>query len=363
MGHFNAKDEGALLSLMMEKFDLDANQKTSAVQPDQLILDEVYHKIKQSIRSNNHSEEVIKSRSLWPRFAAAASVVILISIGFYLYHHQNTVPKDSFVLGTAKDIPPGKNTATLTLANGKVINLSDAKAGVVVNAAALTYSDGTEVGDSKPLAGFQTIATPRGGIYQIVLPDGTKVWLNAASSLKFPSNFNGAVIRKVELNGEAYFEVTKNKKQPFVVRTAKQELTVLGTHFTINSYPDEHTTRTTLLEGSVKIIAGHAEKILKPGQQSILTANDIEISNADIEEVMAWKNGDFVFKSENLESILRQVSRWYDVELIYAADAPKKLVLWGYISRLNNISAVLSQLERTGKVHFKVEGKRIMITK
>lgn len=360
LDHFDTDDETALLSLIMERFDLDVADPGQAQQTDQQVLDQVYARIKQQIHPN---VPVRKTAKLWPRFVAAASVVLVVGLGVYFYTAQSTAPKAGFSLGAVKDIPPGKSTATLTLANGEVIQLSQAKSGVVINAKALVYDDGTEVGTAEPVTGVQTIATPRGGIYQVILPDGTKVWLNAASSLKFPSSFQGLASRKVDLVGEAYFEVSKNKAQPFIVSTAKQAVTVLGTHFLISSYPDENATKTTLLEGAVKVSSASEEKTLVPGQQSILNSDQLTIQPADVEEVMAWKNGDFVFKSEDLEGILKQVSRWYDVELVYAADAPKKVILWGYVSRSNHISAVLNQLERTGKVHFKMDGKKIMIMK
>jgi transmembrane sensor len=361
LDHFDTDDETELLSLIMEKFDLNADESVDTQNPDQQVLNQVYARIKQQIHPVVPVKKTIKP--LWPRFVAAASVVLVVGLGIYFYTTQGTAPKAGFSLGAAKDIPPGKSAATLTLANGEVIQLSQAKNGVVINAKALVYDDGTEVGRTQAVTGVQTIATPRGGVYQVILPDGTKVWLNAASSLRFPSTFQGLASRKVDLVGEAYFEVSKNKVQPFVVSTAKQAVTVLGTHFLISSYPDESVTKTTLLEGAVKVSSGAEEKILVPGQQSVLNSNQLTIQPADVEEVMAWKNGDFVFKSEDLEGILKQVARWYDVELVYAADAPKKVILWGYVSRSNHISAVLNQLERTGKVHFKMEGKKIMIMK
>ena len=360
LDHFHTDDEGALLSLMMAQFELDADRPKQEAKPDEVVLAQVYARIEQHITSTNPIQKTIQP--LWPRLIAAAAVILILGTGIFFYSSRSA-PEDGFKLGAAKDIPAGKNKATLTLANGEVIALSDAKNGVVIDAKTLAYNDGTAVGELKPTSGIQKIATPRGGTYQIVLPDGTKVWLNAASALKFPASFHGSATRKVELAGEAYFEVSKDKAQPFVVSTATQELTVLGTHFNISSYPDENATKTTLLEGSVKVSSGTEQKILEPGQQSVLNSNHIAVDKADVEEVMAWKNGDFIFKSENLEGILNQVARWYDVELVYAADAPKKVILWGYVSRSNNISAVLNQLERTGKVHFEMEGRKIRITK
>jgi ferric-dicitrate binding protein FerR (iron transport regulator) len=245
--------------------------------------------------------------------------------------------------------------------------------------------------------GLLTAATPRGGTYQITLPDGTKVWLNAASSLKFPASFGSLKTRSVELTGEGYFEVAKDKAHPFIVATAKQEVQVLGTHFNINAYNDEGSTKTTLLEGSVSVSSlplysssrgkrsderplGHAtsrdlsyrrddgggrdDVVLKPNQESVLTNNaQIRVTDVTAEDAVAWKNGDFVFRGEALESVMRKVARWYDVEVVYADDVPRDVVIGGYVSRSRNISVVLERMAKTGRIKFKIEGKKITVMK
>lgn len=321
---------------------------------------------------------------LWPKIGAAAAVVA-ITCGIWLYYASylsTRHPKFGSGSPFANDIAPGKNTATLTLANGKTIHLSDAKTGVIVNPANLRYNDGSAVAQEDPSLrqdkGMmeQLIAsTPRGGTYQFTLPDGSKVWLNAASSIKFPSTFGKSPMREVELSGEAYFEIFKNKKQPFVVKSRKMELTVLGTHFNVMAYGDELNVKTTLLEGSVSVspvtlsssksrgVLRHAQHdiVLKPNQQSILTDNDkIKVVEVDAAEAVAWKNNKFIFDSQRIEEIMRMVARWYNVEVIYTAEVPKE-TFWGSVSRFDNISKVLKKLESTEKVHFKIEGRKVYV--
>jgi transmembrane sensor len=334
-----------------------------------------------------------KRIKLWPRIATAAAVAAVV-FGIWFFN-SNTNPDAGKGHGSAQyanDIKPGKNTATLTLANGKTINLSDAKTGVIVDASKLTYNDGSLVqySSGSHFSGSQksdqkntgpvrvtslgvaeqlTASTPRGGTYTVTLPDGTKVWLNAASSLKFPSHFANVSERRVELSGEAYFEVFKNKKQPFVVNSKKLEVTVLGTHFNINAYEDEGSPKTTLLEGSVRVANRLAhtnrtgEVILKPEQQATLTKNNtISIQDVDAAAAVLWKSGKFSFASEEIGSIMKQVSRWYDVEIVFR-DHVESTKVTGSVSRFANISVLLEKLEQTGLVHFKVEGRKVYVSK
>jgi len=320
---------------------------------------------------------------LWPRVAvavAAAIAVMVVGVWFFNSPRQSRLDVGNPAL-SMNDIKPGKNTATLTLANGKVITLSDAKNGVVIGDESIKYNDGAVIqgGDSdlrqddspsrypEFISGSQlTASTPRGGTYQITLPDGSKAWLNAASSIRFPASFSGLVNRKVVLDGEAYFEVSKNKKQPFVVETKNQDVTVLGTHFNISSYADEGSVKTTLLEGSVKVSSGSRNDgvnavVLKPNQQSILTNNKINVIPIDAQEAVAWKNGEFLFNNEPLGSIMNKVSRWYDVEIVYENSKMNQKRFWGSITRFTNVSDVLKMLELTGDVHFKIEGRAIIV--
>jgi ferric-dicitrate binding protein FerR (iron transport regulator) len=271
------------------------------------------------------------------------------------------------------DIGPGGNRAILTLANGTHIVLDSAANGLIAmqsgvkilkfNGRLTVYpgKKGSEqVPDSNAVA-FNTISTPRGGQYQLVLPDGSKVWLNAASSLKFPTVFNSNE-RQVELTGEGYFEVTKNAKMPFSVIVNHTKIAVLGTHFNVMAYTDEKTMNTTLLEGAVTVTDGDLEKKLIPGQQAILNSSvhRLTVTQADIPKAMAWKNGLFEFDHTDLATIMRQLARWYDIEIIYETTADNS-ALGGSISRNLSLKEVLNMLEANGINHFKIEGKKIFV--
>jgi transmembrane sensor len=305
-------------------------------------------------------------------YAYAAAVLILLSAGLFFYLKQ---PQPGNAVYAAA-IAPGGNKAFLTLADGSKISLTDAKngqlakqPGIIVTKTKdgqLIYTAAKDAG-SGSTSSSNTITTPKGGQYRINLPDGTKVWLNAATSLKYPVQFASAE-RRVELNGEAYFEVAKNKYKPFKVATAKQVVEVLGTHFNISGYADERSITTTLLEGSVHVFspetAGKDARqpdglILKPGQQSVMVSDRLFVRQADTEEAIAWKNGLFMFSGQDLLTIMKQVERWYDVKVEFEDNALKNEVFKGTISRFKDISQLLEVLESTGSVHFKIEGRRI----
>jgi transmembrane sensor len=328
----------------------------------------------------NEEPAVNTARRRW-QISAAAAVILIISAGTYFMFstkssNQGIVNVTSTKHQLANDIAPGGNKALLTLANGSTIILDSAANGTIsqqgnikvqkLDNGLLTYTvNGKQVTENDE-AFYNTISTPRGGQYQVTLADGTKVWLNAASSIRFPVMFTGAE-RKVEITGETYFEVVKNKTMPFKVKTATSEVEVLGTHFNVNAYNDEPSVKTTLLEGSVKVsnqsfIAKAATQYLEPGQQAaILKSGKITvIDRADIEEVMAWKNGRFQFKSSDLQSILRQIARWYDVDIEYRGNV--NLHFTGQLTRNDYVSKVFEKLALTGEVHFKVEGKKIIVS-
>lgn len=309
--------------------------------------------------------------------AAACLALIVAGVASIFYKNSPTLNfSDLSSINAEKDIPPGGNKAILTLADGKTIVLNEVADGELAKAGGMlirktgngqliyevTAGQSTAAGYT-----YNTISTPKGGTYQVILPDGTKVWLNAASSLKFPTSFTAMKERKIELSGEAYFEVTKDVKHPFIVHTDKQEIEVLGTHFNISSYADESFLKTTLFEGSVKVSnlekTGSLPVVLKPGQQSILAKGEIKVGQVDIDEVLAWKNGLFVFNDEPLEHIMKKVSRWYDVEVVYEPGLDKNKRFGGSVSRFDKVSKVLRQLELTGGVHFKVEEGRITAMK
>lgn len=318
---------------------------------------------------------------LWRRIAVAASLFICFGLGIYFYQQSNTPIIDHSA--TAHVISPGSNRATLTLADGRTIDLSDNQEGIIIDSDNIKYNDGssllshvigTEAEQTDRLhdnpdadvfieAQTYTLSTPKGGQYQITLHDGTKVWLNAASTLKYPSHFKGNE-REVEVIGEAYFEVSHNPANSFIVKTENQKIEVLGTHFNIMAYPDENTAKTTLFEGSVKVSNATSSQLLTPGQQLQVVNGKMNLmnNNVDLEEALAWKNGYFKF-SENLESIMNKVARWYDVEVVYEIKPDPTMTFAGKISRDKDIKEIFEIMESTGNIHFKIEGRRITVMK
>ncbi|MDP2413518.1 FecR family protein [Daejeonella sp.] len=273
------------------------------------------------------------------------------------------------------DIEAGENKAILTLGDGSKIILDDAKNGILANQGGnsvlkaaegeVIYSFLSEVKDPltvdehTPVI-YNTIETPKGGKFQIKLPDGSKVWLNAASSLRFPTVFNGSK-RQVELKGEAYFEVSPDKSKIFEVNTRNQVVQVLGTHFNINAYLDEPTVNTTLLEGSVRVsdLRTNISQLLKPGEQSQLSEQIEVINLKNTNEAVAWKEGYFQFDDADIKTVMRQIERWYDVSVVYEGDVPNYR-FGGEIERNLSLLQVLKVLEKT-KVHFRLEGREVIV--
>ncbi|MBE9599842.1 FecR family protein [Pedobacter sp. MC2016-24] len=321
--------------------------------------------IEQQTKIYNRLPKPTSTKTIAFKWASSiAAAIALIILGLYFFKNNDTVkPVNTNTPTYANDVAPGSNKAVLTLANGKTINLNDTKSGIVIKGSQLTYDDGTAIQNLNIKANpISTITTPRGGQYNVELPDGTTVALNAASTLKFPSTFSGLVTRTVELTGEGYFQVAKDKQHPFIVKSADQQIEVLGTHFNVSSYADETHIKTTLVEGSVKVTSNGKTQLLKPNQQSIATAKGISIRDVDTEEAIAWKNGLFIFDNEPLESVLRKVARWYNVEIVYTNGIPNNTFI-GSVSRFDQVSKVLNVLESTGSVHFKIEGRRITVLK
>ncbi len=331
-----------------------------------------------------------KTKTLWPRITIAAAAVAAIVFGVYFFNGFRQ-PFGSAATGsfTAGTIAPGTVGATLTLASGKKIRLGNAANGEIAREAGIRVTktaDGQLVyevtsetrNDGDRL--INTLTTARGETYQVRLPDGSMVWMNAASSLTYTARLNEDGRRVVKLSGEGYFEIAKDKLHPFIVESNGQQVQVLGTHFNINAYADEPVVKTTLLEGSVKIkqliknqsVTGkqHAsevaqpgnEVVLKPGQQSVLTADHIKIKDVDAESAVAWKNKQFLFESENIQAIMRMVERWYQVEVVYTGEITKDTFSGG-VSRFDQLSEVLKSLESTGKVHFNMEGRKLYVSK
>jgi len=307
----------------------------------------------------------------WFKAGVAASLILFISSFAYWFFLHST--KDKLVATDLVKNPeqifiqPGGHHAILTTGDGQSIVLDSIRNGDIIsgNSKIKKQGDLLVYGSSKSLKkgtvmDYNTLSTPRGGQYQLLLPDGSKVWLNASSSIRFPTAFIGNE-RDVQLTGEAYFEIAKNKEKPFHVYVGGMQVEVLGTHFNVNEYDDEGAIKTSLLEGSVKIKDGKLSGMLKPGQQGVLKKNEnhIEIKNADMNEVVAWKNGLFEFNGADIESIMRQIGRWYDVEIEYAGKVPDRR-FEGKISRDAQLSDVLRILELSN-IKFRMQQKKIIV--
>lgn len=309
---------------------------------------------------------------LRPLMATVAVAVVILGVCSLVFYQTRTNEKEPQNLV----IRPGSDKAKLRLADGRTIyldsttseNIAHATAGAV-QISEMGVLDYSNLKGPKQGLGTNTITVPRGGQFRLLLSDGTKISLNASSSLTFPTNFSGSE-RRVKLEGEAYFEVakkiikgTKTERVPFIVETDRQQLVVLGTTFNINAYPDENNVKTTLIEGSVQVSPSEqaSPKILKPGQQSVLNGKNLSIHQIDVSQAVAWKQGDFTFDEMPLEEIMRQISRWYDVEVSYE-DNMGKIKFGGSISRSKDIKEVLEVLKLTG-IHFNLKGRRIMVTR
>jgi len=325
---------------------------------------------------------VTPTRRLWVRRIAAASIFILVAgagLRMYLAHRvpERTAKSVAVYKG---DAIPGGNKAVLTLTDGSTVLLDSLHNGAIKqqgstrltkqDSGQLVYSvlsaGGNHVsgaGDRALSIQYNKIATPRGGQYRVILPDGTKVWLNASSSLRFPTAFVGDR-RQVDLTGEAYFEVVGDPARPFTVNIGGgQAIQVLGTSFDINAYNDESAIRATLLEGSIRLSKEGAQAVLKPGQQAFSDRSGGPIRvvpGADTEAAIAWKNGYFQFDGDGLEAVMRQLSRWYDVEVKYEGPIPERQFA-GQMPRGVNLSEVLRILEESN-VHFRIEGKQLVAT-
>ena len=373
-----AENQEKLESLMKENFHSDR----FLIEEDPKLRDEIqkWLKLRMMESGEEKSQATVVSRTpvkrmYWLRIAAASVIGLVLLSGAYLLLMKKdggeVIPNNKPAL-SIKDIAPGGDRALLTLADGTTIILDSAADG------SLTRQGGVKViklggqlayqkDDNTTEILWNTITTPKGGQYQLVLADGSKVWLNAASSLRFPTVFKGNE-RKVELSGEGYFEISSTeiagsqKKLPFIVAVGDMSVEVTGTHFNINSYDDEPTIKTTLLEGKVSVRKGENMMPLNPGQQAIIPQgkDNIQVTkDVDLEEVMAWKNGRFMFNNANVEAIMRQAARWYDVDVVFKGNISETFS--GNPPRSEYISKLLNVMEATGKVDFEINGRQIIV--
>lgn len=338
------------------------------------VPDDIKNKIWQAVIAKGENGRIVrmKYRKMW---MVAASVIIILVAGvsyFFIKKNGNEGLKENIVKShTLKnDIEPGGNKAILTLANGSTIILDSAQNGALshqgnatvikLGSGKLSYQKVKE--NNLGEVHFNTITTPVGGQYQLELEDGSKVWLNAASSMRFPTEFRGKE-RKVEITGEAYFEVKHDASKPFHVLVDGADVTVLGTHFNVNAYNDDGLMKTTLLQGSVKISKENKKVLITPGEQAQIEnqSDKIEIEKeVDVEQVMAWKNGKFIFKDADITNIMKQLERWYDIKVSYNTNITKEQFV-GVISRNVNLSEILKMLEKTGAVKFEITGRNVIV--
>ena len=314
----------------------------------------------------NTLRKPVLNKKLWPKIVVAAAVaVVFFSAG--LFYYAMYIKPNGQITAHTRDVAPGKNGATLTLANGKKIKLSEMHVGALAHESGVTIAksaNGELIYEKNDLAKIKdetnVLSTGRGETYHVRLPDGSIVYLNAESRLTYSVSLGMGSKRIVKLIGEGYFEITKDKMHPFIVETGEQKVEVLGTHFNINAYGNEAEIRTTLLEGSVKVKAGDSTT-LRPGEQAVFASKKIRVLNVDVEDAVAWKNGYFMFNSEPLESIMNKLARWYNIKFTFENDTLKSKTFFGTIGRFEQLSKVLEVLGRTNAAEFTIEGKTVII--
>ncbi|SDF40165.1 FecR family protein [Mucilaginibacter pineti] len=370
-GQASDREEQLLLNFF-DSFQSDEDWDKAVSGTKQQLEDKMLQRLQHAVRQSNSQQH----RGVFNLFtfrniaAAAITFAIIGTAAFYGLKQRAVKPLTAANKPVVKhDVNPGKNAAILTLDNGEQVVLDSAKIGTLAKKGKISikktkdgqviYTADKGAAPAGAQISYNTISTPRGGQYQVILPDGTRVWLNAASSLKFPTAFVGNQ-RNVELNGEAYFEVAKNAAKPFNVKVNAMNVKVLGTHFNIMAYNDEDAMKTTLLEGSVQLINGALSNYLKPGEQGVVKGNNVKVMSVDADKAIAWKNGFFEFDRSSIEDIMKQLSRWYDTEVTYEGKMPDDEFV-GKIERSVKLSQVLHVLE-LNHVHFKIENKKITVT-
>ncbi|TCC99467.1 FecR family protein [Pedobacter hiemivivus] len=318
-------------------------------------------------RLNGHKP--LKSTTpLWYKLTAAVAAVVIILSSIYFFSSNDGILEQ---VDYVNDVLPGKSSATLTLGNGDKISLEQAINGKIAQDSGIIITktaDGgiiyqTDKNSLKSSQEINTLSTGRGQTYMLTLPDHSKVWMNASSSLTYSMGLLQKGVRLIKLEGEAYFEVSKDKMHPFIVESNGQQVKVLGTHFNISSYAEDEATQTTLLEGSVEVRNKLNIRILKPNQQARYAAGDIQIKNVNAESFVDWKNGVFSFENESLQSIMRKVARWYDVEVVYQGTEEETQTFSGTVSKSSNVSKVLKTFNDSSDLKFKIEGRKIFISR
>ena len=361
--------ESSQHELLFEELSNDEKWEREIAKWQEIDSDATWNRIQERVESMSPGSVKEKRRIGWLSYVSAAVCVAIFAGIFWWINSRRSVSHETISLSANHEILPASNTATLTLADGSVIDLNSIRSGKVAHqgnidiiktdSAALNYQgSGNNSVDIK----YNTLSTPKGSQYSLMLPDSTKVWLNALSTLRFPASFSGP-LRKVELNGEAYFEVTGNKNKPFIVQTSRlMSVRVLGTHFNVIAYLNEPVTKAELFEGSISASNGRDSTLIKPGQEVLLNQNGrFSVTAANLEQTTAWRNRIFWYKNAPFDEIMRQLSRWYDMEVIYKEQVNQSYT--GILPTNLPLSSVLKILEKSGNVHFTIgEGNKVMVS-
>jgi len=412
--YFDNGDQQELITMIRAELDLP-NDFVQPVLNEAQVLNVVYQNLEKHLGLNTTKKDFSKPFivRLWFKIGIAAAVIsIMIGVSLFYFKDKNGIAVKDIV--AANDIAPAKQGATLTLANGKQIRLSDVsneelekEAGLKVSktkSGQLVYTV-SSLSPAGAKDGYHTLTTKKGEQYSVVLPDGSQVWLNAESSVRYPTSFAKQYKRQVTLTGEGYFEIAKaynssslrssasslrstsslgslsslvgsvsslrggtpkqspGNRIPFLVETKGQQVEVLGTHFNINAYNDEPVIVTTLMEGSVNVTTGNLKQLLKPGEQAENNGRFLTVSPANVEKAIDWKNGEFYINQIDFKIAMRKIARWYDVDVIYNSSVPDDMQIGGWVSRSEKLSAVLESIELACKVHFRLDGRKIYVSK
>lgn len=346
---------------LMSEYETYKKLRKDRANRQQHMLDNILY----SVRSADHSR-LHRRRVIFLKVAAfAASICICFGLLYWKFAYQGVPVESEHAISEFSGIKPGNNNASLLIQGmDEPIDLKSDQAGIAIGDH-IQYRNGTKVDKANEIVlsnPMMTLSTPRGGEYQIILSDGTQVTLNADSKLTYPRTFNGDQ-RIVELQGEAYFEVAKEKETSFIVKTKNEAVRVLGTHFNVNAYPEDTYSYVSLIEGRVEVSTAMSSNVLSPGQQAVTTDNNMTVQQINIDEAIAWKNGEFMFNNENLESVMHKLSRWYDIEAIVSPDL-KHMSIWGSVSRYDSFDKVLEVIKLLNKtIKFRKEGRRVYIMK
>ncbi len=353
-------DDPSLEALLRQSVEDTWDNFSESEQADRPALESITKTLEDDVfyRIAELDKKKVKPLSFYWRYAAAV-LVLVSALGLLVFKLVTGESKDDFAVNKVITIAPGTNRASLYLADGKEIVLSEKMEGIEVENGLIRYENGaTIVGDAKPQE--LLIAIPRGGKYKLQLADGTKVWLNASSSLRYPSVFSGAE-RIVEIKGEAYFEVHHDPKHPFLVKSGTQMVRVLGTSFNINTYRED-VAITTLVNGKIALHTSKGiEKILLPGEQATNNTNGLSLNKVNVQDYIAWKDDLIVLNNQDLQDVLKQLERWYDVEFVEIDLIPVRKTLSGEIPRNTNLSTILQALEEQANISFEIKGRRIMV--